>query len=58
MSGVICYRRQKTRMTGKFDKIVKVMYGLGMVALMKRQEAEVEVAEFKVLIGSEQEGQY
>ena len=48
MSGVICNRRVPTRVKGKVYKVAvrpAMLYGLERVALTKRQEAEMEVAE-------------
>ena len=54
MSGVICDRRVPTRvkLKGKVYKVAvrpAMLYGLETVALTKRQEAEMEVAELKML---------
>ena len=52
MSGVICDRRVPARVKGKVYKVAvrpAMLYGLETVALMKRQEAEMEVAELKML---------
>ena len=52
MSGVICDRRVPARMKGKVYKVAvrpAMLYGLETVALTKRQEAEMEVAELKML---------
>ena len=52
MSGVICYRRVPARVKGKVYKVAvrpAMLYGLETVALTKRQEAEMEVAELKML---------
>ena len=52
MSGVICDRRVPARVKGKVYKVTvrpAMLYGLETVALTKRQEAEVEVAELKML---------
>ena len=52
MSGVICDRRVPARVTGKVYKVAvrpAMVYGLETVALTKRQEAEMEVAELKML---------
>ena len=61
MSGVICDRRVPARVKGKVYKVAvrpAMMYGLETVALTKRQEAEMEVAELKMLrfsLGAQQE---
>ena len=47
MSGVMCDRRVPTRVNGKvYKRAVRpaMLYGLEVVAPMKRQEAELEVA--------------
>ena len=52
MSGVICDRRVPARVKGKVYKVEvrpAMLYGLETVALTKRQEAEMEVAELKML---------
>ena len=52
VSGVICDRRVSARVKGKVYKMVvrpAMLYGLEAVALTKRQEAELEVAELKML---------
>ena len=52
MSGVICDRRVPARVKGKVYKMVvrpAMLYGLEMVARMKRQEVELEVTELKML---------
>ena len=52
MSGVICDRRVPARVKGKVYKVAvrpAMLYGLDTVALTKRQEAEMEVAELKML---------
>ena len=52
MSGVICDRRVSDRVKGKVYKVAvrpAMLYGLETVALTKRQEAEMEVAELKML---------
>ena len=52
MSGVICDRRVPARVKGKvFTVAVRpaMSYGLETLALTKRQEAEMEVAELKML---------
>ena len=52
MSGVICDRRVSARMKGKVYRVAvrpAMLYGLETVALAKRQEAEMEVAELKML---------
>ena len=48
MSGVICDRRVPARVIGKGYKVAVIpamLYGLETVALTKRQEAEMELAE-------------
>ena len=52
MSGVICDRRVSARVKGKVYRVAvrpAMLYGLERVALTKRQEAEMEVAELKML---------
>ena len=52
MSGVICDRRVPARVKGKVYRVAvrpAMLYGLEMVALMKIQEAKMEVAELKML---------
>ena len=52
MSGVICDRRVSSRVKGKVYRVAvrpAMLYGLETVALTKRQEAEMEVAELKML---------
>ena len=52
MSGVICDRRVPAEVKGKVYKVAvrpAMLYGLETVALTKRQEAEMEVAELKML---------
>ena len=52
MSGVICDRRVPARVKGKVYKVAVrpvMLYRLETVALTKRQEAEMEVAELKML---------
>ena len=54
MSGVICDRRVPARVKGKvyYYKVAvrpAMLYGLETVALTKRQEVEMEVAELKML---------
>ena len=52
MSGVICDRRVPARVKGKVYKVAvrpAMLYGLETVALTKRQEADMEVAELKML---------
>ena len=52
MSGVICDRRVPARVKGKVYKVAvrtAMLYGLETVALTRRQEAEMEVAELKML---------
>ena len=55
MSGVICNRRVPARVKGKVYRVAvrpAMLYGLETVALTKRQEAEMEVAELKIFIRS------
>ena len=52
MSGVVCDRRVQARVKGKVYKVAvrpAMLYGLETVALTKRQEAEMEVAELIML---------
>ena len=52
MSGVICDRRVPARVKGKVYRVAvrpAMLYGLETVALTKRQEVEMEVAELKML---------
>ncbi|MCJ8738873.1 hypothetical protein PDJAM_G00040650 [Pangasius djambal] len=52
VSGVLCDRRISARTKGKvYETVVRaaMLYGLETVALRKRQEAELEVAELKML---------
>ena len=52
MSGVICDRRVPARMKGKVYNVAvrsAMLYGLEAVTLTKRQEADMEVAEMKML---------
>ncbi|MCJ8742856.1 hypothetical protein PDJAM_G00086950 [Pangasius djambal] len=52
VSGVLCDRRISVRIKGKVYETVEraaMLYGLETVALRKRQEAELEVAELKML---------
>ena len=52
MSGVICDRRISAKMKGKMYKTVvrpAMLYGLEAVALTRKQEAELEVAEMRML---------
>ncbi|KAF7704118.1 hypothetical protein C0J45_7434, partial [Silurus meridionalis] len=52
IAGVICYRRVYARVKGKVYRTVvrpAILYGLETVALSKRQEVELEVAELKML---------
>ena len=52
MSGVICDRRVPARVQGTMYKVAvrpAMLYGLETVALTKRQKAEMEVAELKML---------
>ena len=49
MSGLICDRRVPARVKGKVYTVAvrpAMLYGWETVALTKRQEAEMEVAEF------------
>ena len=52
MSGVICDRRVPARVKGKVYKVAvrqAMLYMLATVALTKRQEAEMEVTEWKMI---------
>ncbi|XP_077407522.1 uncharacterized protein LOC144038707 [Vanacampus margaritifer] len=52
VSGVMCDRRVSAKMKGKVYKTVvrlAILFGLETVPLRKRQEAELEVAEMKML---------
>ncbi|MCJ8736400.1 hypothetical protein PDJAM_G00257490 [Pangasius djambal] len=52
VSGVLCDRRISARIKGKvYETVVRaaMLYGLETVALRKRQESELEVAELKML---------
>ena len=52
MSGVICDRRVPARMKGKVYNVAvrsAMLYGLEAVTLTKRQEADMEVSELKML---------
>ncbi|KAI5102771.1 hypothetical protein C0J45_8123, partial [Silurus meridionalis] len=52
IAGVICDRRVSVRVIGKVYRTVvrpEMLYGLETVALSKRQEVELEVAELKML---------
>ena len=52
MAGVICDRRVLGRVKGKVYRVAvgpAMLYGLETVVLTKRQEAEMEVAELKML---------
>ena len=52
VSGVICDRRVSAKVKGKVYRTVvrpAMMYGLEKLAMSKRQEAELEVAELKML---------
>ena len=52
MSGVICDRRVPARLKGSVYKVAvrpALLFGLETVTLTKRQEAEMEVAELKML---------
>ena len=52
VSGVMCDRRVSAKMKGKVYKTVvrpAMLFGLETVSLRKRQEAELEVAEMKML---------
>ena len=63
MSGVICDRRVPARVKGKVYRVAvrpAMLYGLETVALTKRQEAEMEVAELEdvtIFIRSDKNGQ-
>ena len=64
MSGVICDRRVPARVKGKVYRVAvrpAMLFGLETVALTKRQEAEMEVAELKlnvtIFIRSDKNGQ-
>ena len=51
-SGVLCDKRVPARVKGKVYKVAvrpAMLYGLETVSLTKRQEAEMEVAELKML---------
>ena len=52
VSGLLCDRRVSARLKGKIHRTVvrpAMMYGLETVAVTKKQEAELEVAEMKML---------
>ncbi|KAG2462202.1 RTJK polymerase, partial [Polypterus senegalus] len=52
VSGVICDRKVSARVKGKFYRMVvrpAMLYGLETVALARKQETELEVAELKML---------
>ena len=52
MSGVICDRRVPGRVKGKVYRVAvrpAMLYGFGTVVLTTRQEAEMEMAELKML---------
>ena len=52
MSGIICDRKLSTRVKGKvYNTTVRpaMLYGMETVVLMRRQEAELEVAELRML---------
>ena len=52
ISGVICDRRVPARVKGKVYRVAvrpAMLYGLETMVLTKRQEAEMEVAELKML---------
>ena len=49
ISGVICHRRVPARVKGKVAVKSALLYRLETVALAKRQEAEMEVAELNML---------
>ena len=60
MSGVICDKRVAAKVKGKvYKRVVRpiMFFGLDAVALTKRQEAELDVAELKILFGSDNDGQ-
>ena len=63
VSGIICYRKLSTRVKGKvYNTAVRpaMLYGMETVALTRRQEAELEVTEFKdakICNGSDEAGQ-
>ena len=55
ISGLICGRRVSAKVKGKVYRTVvrpAMMYGLEKLAIGRRQEAELEVAELKMLIFS------
>ena len=59
MSGAICDRQVPTRVKGKVYRVAvrpAMLYGLETVALTKRQEAEMEMAEL-IFNGSDDNGQ-
>ena len=52
MSGIICDRKLSTRVKGKvYNTTVRpaILYGMETVVLMRRQDAELEVAELRML---------
>ena len=52
MSSLLCDKRVSARLKGKIHRTVvrpAMMYGLETVAMLKRQESELEVAEMKML---------
>ena len=52
LEGLLCDRHVSARLKGKLHRTVvrpAMMYGLENVALTKRQEAELEVAEMRML---------
>ena len=52
MTGLLCDRRVSARLKGKIHRTVvrpAMMYSLETVALTKKQEAELEVAEMRML---------
>ncbi|KAK3528988.1 hypothetical protein QTP70_014117 [Hemibagrus guttatus] len=56
VSGVLCDRKISVRIKGKVYRTVvrpAMLYGLETVSLRKRQESELEVAELKMLRGSQ-----
>lgn len=60
-SGLICDKRIAARMKGKLYKIVvgpTMKNGLDMVALTKRQEAKLKVADLNIFTGSNKDGHH